>query len=205
MIPLAKMREETDEKDSIALDFGTSEGVRKGWLKRRHGERREEKTKALRDSLGNIFDPKHPENYSKEKNVERGKKALARALRTHRNVKKAMYTAEVGYIDFDWGYGGKNNERFSQYGIAHIIDKHGDDINSLVDTIANGVCYELNRTFDRLGNKRAKRFCIIQGKYIAILDARGSEGSFCVSEYQKDEKAVQKYRKNPLAKPRVLS
>lgn len=47
---------------------------------------------------------------------------------------KAIYRKDIGYIDIIWGEV-TDPIKHKGYGLAHIIDKHGDDIKSLGFTI----------------------------------------------------------------------
>lgn len=186
-------------------DFGTSAGAKKGWLTRK-GAHREQKTNPHRDSLGELPDFDNLTLFSPTKNQQRGTAALTRALNSRSDVKKAMFTKELGWVDFDWGSTGpKAKDYKGGWGISHILAKHGQDVKSLPETIAHGECYVLPRTFRKDGSPTQRRFCVVHPPYIAFLDNRGRTGSFCVSEYQKSLSNIAKYRKNPRAEPRILS
>ena len=185
-----------------AMDFGTSAGNIKGWqTKKAKGISKEPKYKPFRDSLGPLPDLDDLSTFTVEKNVERGNAALERSLRSKHDVKKAMFTKELGWIDFDWGtIGNRGRDHVGGWGISHVADKHKSDLDYLVPLIANNPCRVLPRTFGSDGSRDPQRYCITDGERIAFLDARGSAGSFCVTEYSR--RSASEYMKYPLAKPR---
>lgn len=189
-----------------AMDFGTSAGNIKGWqTKKAKGISKEPKDKPFRDSLGPLPDLDDLSTFTVEKNVERGNAALERSLRSKHDVKKAMFTRELGWIDFDWGAtGDPKKDWLHGWGLSHILAKHPKDLNLLVDVIARGECRKLPRYSRGDGTLTPQRFVVILGENIAFIDTRGSHGSFCISEYRKGSEAA-KYTKYPLAKPRGIS
>lgn len=185
--------------ESISQD-GSRLGVIKSWMKRT----RHHRDKSLKDSLGCKYDSNRPQTFTLEKNESRGLKALHRSINQGKDVKKAMFTPELGWIDFDYGTPGNPQKEFQNgWGISHILTKHSIDVSELVNTIARGKCYKLPREELRDGSKSTQRYCVVYGRNVAFLDRRGKNGSFCVTQYQKD--STEKYMKYPLAEPRGSS
>jgi phage gp29-like protein len=84
-----------------------------------------------RDELGHWVD-ENGGGLSEHDNIQRGQKAVDRAIRQKKDVQKAMYRQGLGQIDFVWGRPG-NPEMDSAgrthadgYGISHILAKHGE-------------------------------------------------------------------------------
>jgi phage gp29-like protein len=79
-----------------------------------------------RDSLGRWVD-ENGGGLSTKDNLQRGTKAMDRAIRKKADVQKAMYRRGIGQIDFRWGTpGNASNDFKGGFGISHVIAKHGE-------------------------------------------------------------------------------
>lgn len=85
-----------------------------------------------------------------DENIKNGKKAIKSILENHKDVPKAMYRDEVGYIDFVYGKEGTiKKDRSDGYGLAKILEKHGQEaVNKIPEVIAKGK-YEKSEYGDR--------------------------------------------------------
>lgn len=85
-----------------------------------------------------------------DENIKNGKKAIKSILENHKDVPKAMYRDEVGYIDFVYGKEGTiKKDRSDGYGLAKILKKHGREaVDKIPEVIAKGK-YEKSEYGDR--------------------------------------------------------
>ena len=85
-----------------------------------------------------------------DENIKNGKKAIKSILENHKDVPKAMYRDEVGYIDFVYGKEGTiKKDRSDGYGLAKILEKHGQEaVSKIPEVIAKGK-YEKSEYGDR--------------------------------------------------------
>jgi hypothetical protein len=92
-----------------------------------------------RDSLGKWVD-ENGGGLSVRDNIQRGKKAMDRAIRQKKDVQKAMYRKGVGQIDFPHGTPGDSAQDFAGgHGVSHIVAKHGEaDARALPEVLAKG-------------------------------------------------------------------
>ena len=92
-----------------------------------------------RDSLGQWVD-ENGGGLAEKDNLQRGNRAMDRALRQRADVQKAMYRKEVGRIDFEWGTpGDKAQDYAGGAGISHIVAKHGaEDARAIPEVLAKG-------------------------------------------------------------------
>ena len=170
-----------------------------------HGEKREPQTKAKSDSLGALYDPEHPGQYSAKDNIKRGEKAVDRALRQKASVKNAMYRPELGHIDFDWGNAGTPANKYEDgSGLAHIEHKHPGMSRKLPSLIQNGTVHKMPLEMKSDGTPQAQRYAVVHGDTVAFIDEHGKGGksSFVVSSYIRRPANIDKIKANPLAKPR---
>ncbi len=163
-------------------------------------DQRESETKAVKDSLGRMFDPEHPERYTVTDNISRGKKAIRRAIEHKQDVKDAMYRPECGSIDFDWGTPGtKSIDRTDGKGISHAFAKHPNDIERLPEILAKGTAYkvksEIKGTTDYHG-----RIAFVYGDGAVFVDPTPKGKSVLISGYRKrNEKGFSDIEKEPKA------
>lgn len=163
---------------------------------------REPETKAVKDSLGKKFDPEHPERYTVDDNLARGKKALRRALTKKQSVRDAMYRKECGFIDFIWGKPGTKDkaiDRSDGFGISHVFAKHPNDIDALPEIIAKGTAYKVKSKGDDGTMGYHGRLAFVYEKRAIFVDPQPKGKSLVVSEYRKELKAIEAIKKNPKA------
>ena len=146
-----------------------------------------------RDSLGKWVDA-NGGGLSEHDNIQRGQKALDRALRQKADVQKAMYRKEVGQIDFLWGTPGikapdeNGVTRRRGGGISHMAVKHGDDLKHLPETLAKGRLIphrpEEDENFDPTNEDSKNKRFVIHGDHIAIIKKSRSGNSWAVTHYK---------------------
>jgi hypothetical protein len=91
----------------------------------------------IRDHLGRFAKDGGP--LTDDENIQRGERALERALRKERDVPRAMFLPGLGRIDFIWGEPGNPKNEFKPgYGISHIKAKHPRDLGGLVRALVKG-------------------------------------------------------------------
>jgi hypothetical protein len=91
----------------------------------------------VRDSLGRFASDGGP--LSEADNIERGSKALRRALAHRRDVQNAMNRSGLGRIDFVWGTPGETAKDYAGgFGIAHVLAKHPEAIDKIPVILAKG-------------------------------------------------------------------
>lgn len=85
-----------------------------------------------------------------DENIKNGKNAIKTILKNHKDVPKAMYRDEVGYIDFVYGKEGTTKkDRSDGYGLAKILEKHGKEaVDKIPEVVAKGK-YEKSEYGDR--------------------------------------------------------
>ena len=152
---------------------------------------REREQKGHRDSLGKKFDPKHPELFTVKDNIERGERAIKRALSQKRNIHDAMYRPECGSIDFIWGSD-------STYGIAHAFAGHPKDIEKLPEIIAKGEAYQAKSPGPDGKKGYYGRIAFVYGKGAVFVDPQPKKKSLLVTGYAKSgDDAFEKVKKGP--------
>lgn len=82
-------------------------------------------------AMANMTELEKKEANEIERNIAKGKKAMAEIIKNHGDIKSAMHSGDIGDIDFLWGQAGDPNRNYRKgYGIAHIIARrniHGLD------------------------------------------------------------------------------
>jgi hypothetical protein len=134
-----------------------------------------------RDSLGRWVD-ENGGGLSIDDNLQRGKKAMNRALRQKADVQKAMHRKGVGQIDFEWGRPGtpapnKSGATHADgYGVSHIVAKHGEATAlNLPEVIARGKITP---------HQEEDRLYITHGGQQAILQRKNSESAYVVTSFE---------------------
>lgn len=67
----------------------------------------------------------------------------------------ALYRKEIGYIDIVWGEV-TNKVKHTGYGLAHIVDKHGDEIKRLGFKIEDFILIAFIFGKIKIGNQKTK-------------------------------------------------
>ena len=114
------------------------------------------------------------QNFSKYSNNP--KEAISHLIKEKRGqVRKALFHSEIGEIDLVWGKI-TNAEKHEGYGLAHIIDKHGEEIGKNIDDIIMG---------GKVAHKKGNTVEIVNDKYKAIikLDWYGKEKTWVVTSF----------------------
>jgi hypothetical protein len=132
------------------------------------------------DSLGKWVD-KNGGGLSEKDNIQRGQRAMDRAIRSGSDVQKAMYRQGIGQIDFKWGTPGTKqpDEQGRTYkegeGISHILEKHPEFARDLPEAIAKGKIIPHDKEPD-------KRYIVYQGKLI-VLRLESSRNAYVVTGF----------------------
>lgn len=148
---------------------------------------REQKTPILKDHLGKKFDPKHPEEYTAEDNIRRGKRALKKAITGKPvDVRDAMYKEGLGRIDFLLGWEGKGPALEHGKGMKKLVQKHADELESLPETIEKGRVYKIKS--DKTGEFTPYACAIIHGANVAFL-SKNDTGWVVTSHYETESTA----------------
>jgi phage gp29-like protein len=134
-----------------------------------------------RDSLGKWVD-ENGGGLSEKDNLQRGQKAINRAMQQKTDVQKAMHRKEVGQIDFKWGRPGTSNPdaggrtHTDGYGISHIIAKHGEDTaRQMPEVLAKGKISP---------HENEQRRYVTHGGYRAVLERQNSKQAFVVTGFE---------------------
>ena len=148
---------------------------------------REKKTPILKDHLGKKFDPKHPEEYTAEDNIRRGKRALKKAITGKPvDVRDAMHKEGLGRIDFLLGWEGKGPALEHGKGMKKLVQKHADELESLPETIEKGRVYKIKS--DKTGEFTPYACAIIHGANVAFL-SKNDTGWVVTSHYETESTA----------------
>lgn len=107
--------------------------------------------------------------------------ARARSVVTHLMAKrggfepKALYRQDTGWIGIDYGTpGNKDNAFAGGHGLAHILAKHPEAKDTLVDTLQEGEAYKHDRS-------RSKLY-LIHGNSVAVL-TKHRTGRLLITDY----------------------
>ncbi len=129
-----------------------------------------------RDSLGKWVD-ENGGGLSEKDNIQRGQKAMDRAMRQKADVQKAMHRKGVGQIDFEWGTpGDKSQDYKGGKGISHIIEKHGEEVARNLPTVLGKGKITPHEYPDR-------RYIEHEGQQ-AILERKNSRSAFVVTSFK---------------------
>jgi phage gp29-like protein len=131
-----------------------------------------------RDNLGRWAD-ENGGGLSEKDNLQRGQKAMDRAIRQKTDVQKAMHRKEAGQIDFKWGTPGETKNNFAGgHGISHILAKHGEaDARAMPEVLAKGRITPHPEGDD-------KRL-VEHGNYVASLARNNSRSAFVLTGFKR--------------------
>jgi hypothetical protein len=134
-----------------------------------------------RDSLGKWVD-ENGGGLSDSDNLDRGNRAVDRAIRQKADVQKAMYRKEVGQIDFEYGRPGTSQPDANGtthkdgYGISHIVAKHGEPAaRKLPEVLARGKFHP---------HEQPDRRYVRHEGYQAVLEQRNSSKSYVITNFE---------------------
>lgn len=117
--------------------------------------------------------------------------ARARSVVTHLLAKKegtepkALYRQDTGWVGIDYGTpGNPGNDYKGGHGLAHILAKHPEAKESLVDTLQKGEAYK--HPVER------RKLCIIDGNNVAVV-SKLRDGRLLITDYAeaRDEKLAE--------------
>jgi hypothetical protein len=117
---------------------------------------------------------KFGKNYSKYKNNP--KEAIEHLMDVKRGqVRSALYHPEIGEIDIAWGKV-TDSDKHEGYGLAHIIDKHGEEVARNLDDIVMG---------GKVSRKKGNSVEIVNDDYMAVIkmDWYGKEKQWVVTTF----------------------
>ena len=88
---------------------------------------------------------------------------------------KALYRQDTGWIGIDYGEpGNKDNAFAGGHGLAHILAKHPEAKDTLVDTLQKGEAYKHPQS--------ASKLMLIHGNTVAVLTKR-RDGRLLITDY----------------------
>ena len=117
--------------------------------------------------------------------------ARARSVVTHLMAKrggsepKALWRQDTGWIGIDYGEpGNKDNAFAGGHGLAHILAKHPEAKDTLVDTLQKGEAYK--HPVER------RKLCVIDGNNVAVV-SKLRDGRLLITDYAeaRDEKLAE--------------
>ena len=145
---------------------------------------REGETKSHRDEYGTFDEAKLAAD-------PRANRARAKSVLTHLLAKeggsepKALYRKDTGWIGIDYGTpGNPDNDYKGGHGLAHILAKHPEAKDTLVDTLQHGEAYK--HPVER------RKLCIIDGNNVAVV-SKLRDGRLLITDYAetRDEKLAE--------------
>ena len=111
--------------------------------------------------------------------------ARARSVVTHLMAKrggsepKALWRQDTGWIGIDYGEpGNKDNAFAGGHGLAHILAKHPEAKDSLVDTLLTGDCYK--------HHERDSKLYIVKGENMVVL-SKHRTGRLLITDFIEDD------------------
>lgn len=111
--------------------------------------------------------------------------ARARSVVTHLMAKrggsepKALYRQDTGWIGIDYGEpGNKDNAFAGGHGLAHILAKHPEAKDTLVDTLLTGDCYK--------HHERDSKLYIVKGENMVVL-SKHRTGRLLITDFIEDD------------------
>ena len=139
---------------------------------------REGETKSHRDEYGTFDEAKLADD-------PRANRARAKSVLTHLLAKeggsepKALYRQDTGWIGIDYGApGNKDNAFAGGHGLAHILAKHPEAKDSLVDTLLAGDCYK--------HHERDSKLYIVKGENMVVL-SKHRTGRLLITDFIEDD------------------
>ncbi|MBN2664390.1 MAG: hypothetical protein JXR68_12135 [Bacteroidales bacterium] len=96
---------------------------------------------------------------------------------------KALYREDTGFVDIIWGENDKNNKGF---GLKHIVEKHGKDVENLGFSIESFITVLFN-VGSKVNDKQNKdRFNIVGEKFKLVISEKwnGKEKRFLLTAFE---------------------
>ncbi|MBN2669848.1 MAG: hypothetical protein JXR60_11555 [Bacteroidales bacterium] len=97
------------------------------------------------------------------------KEAIKHLLKVkHGECPKALYRSDIGYIDIVWGENDKNNKGF---GLKHIVEKHGHEINQLGFNVEDFIPIVVQFGINKKTNYK-ERIYLYSEKFKAVISTK---------------------------------
>lgn len=91
---------------------------------------------------------------------------------------EALYRKDIGYIDIVWGENDKNNKGF---GLKHIIEKHGKEIEQLGFKVEDFIPIIVQ--FGELKTSKKDEKVLLEGKMFRVVIYATSKKKFVLSAF----------------------
>ena len=92
---------------------------------------------------------------------------------------KALYRQDTGWVGIDYGEpGNKDNAFAGGHGLAHILAKHPEAKDTLVDTLLTGDCYK--------HHERDSKLYIVKGENMVVL-SKHRTGRLLITDFIEDD------------------
>lgn len=139
---------------------------------------REGETPSKRDAHGTFDEAKLTAD--PKTNAERARSVVTHLMAKHGGSEpKALYRQDTGWIGIDYGEpGNKDNAFAGGHGLAHILAKHPEAKESLVDTLLSGDCYK--------HHERDSKLYIVKGENMVVL-SKHRTGRLLITDFIEDD------------------
>ena len=145
---------------------------------------REGETPSRRDAHGTFDEAKL--TAAPKANAERARSVVTHLLAKRGGSEpKALWRQDTGWIGIDYGEpGNKDNAFAGGHGLAHILAKHPEAKDTLVDTLQKGEAYK--HPVER------RKLCVIDGNNVAVV-SKLRDGRLLITDYAeaRDEKLAE--------------
>lgn len=98
--------------------------------------------------------------------------------RAKRRLLQALYREDIGYIDIVWGENDKNNKGF---GLKHIIEKHGKEIEQLGFKVE--VFIPIIVQFGELKKSKKEDKILLEGEMFRVVIYADSKKKFVLTAF----------------------
>ena len=138
---------------------------------------REGETPSKRDAHGTFDEAKLTAD--PKTNAERARSVVTHLMAKHGGSEpKALYRQDTGWIGIDYGEpGNKDNAFAGGHGLAHILAKHPEAKDTLVDTLLTGDCYK--------HHERDSKLYIVKGENMVVL-SKHRTGRLLITDFIED-------------------
>ena len=135
---------------------------------------RESETPSKRDAHGTFDEAKLTAD--PKTNAERARSVVTHLMAKHGGSEpKALYRQDTGWIGIDYGApGNKDNAFAGGHGLAHILAKHPEAKDTLVDTLQKGEAYKHPR--------ERRKVVLVDGNNVAIL-SKQRDGRLLITSF----------------------